>query len=98
MAISPILVFDVDGRVVVYDNLNDAEQPLEAIDINDDEYPDRLRHRRACLPSTAPPRQRTASPLDRTDIADLHSRLSRAYGPRHLANNPGANADEILRD
>ena len=36
---SPIFVFDIDGRVVVYDDVKHAEQSLEAIDVNDNEYP-----------------------------------------------------------
>jgi hypothetical protein len=52
MTSSAIFVFDIDGRVVVYDDL---------------------------------------------DENDLCRRLSRAHGPRHLADRPIDYANEVLR-
>jgi len=98
MTSSPIFVFDSDGRVVVYDDLSDAEQLLEAIDVNDNEYPiayDVDGHAYKVIPRLDNAR---LVPLDQTDIVDLRHRLSRAYGPSHLADDPEAYADEVLHE
>jgi hypothetical protein len=96
---SPIFVFDIDGRVIVYDDVNDAEQSLEAVDVNDNEYPvayDVKGRAYQVLPHLDNAR---LVPLEQTtNIADLRHRLSRAYGPRHLADRPADYANEVLTD
>ena len=96
---SPIFVFDIDGRVVVYDDVKHAEQSLEAIDVNDNEYPiayDVEGHAYQVRPHLDNAR---LVPLDQaTDIGDLRHRLSRAYGPSHLADRPADYANEVLTD
>ena len=96
---SPIFVFDIDGRVIVYDDVNDAEQSLEAVDVNDNEYPvayDVKGRAYQVLPHLDNAR---LVALDQAkDIADLSHRLSRAGGPRHLADRPADYANEVLTD
>lgn len=92
-----IFVFDIDGRVVVYRDLDQAEGSLEAIDVQEGEYPiayDEHGHSFNVQPYLDNAR---LTPTGTTDLDDLRHRLRQAYGPQHLAHRPHDYAEEALK-
>lgn len=91
-------MFDVAGRVVVYHDLADAEGSLEAIDIDDGEYPMAYTVAGDVLTVESQFDNGRLTPTGQVDLSDLCRRLKAwPYGPRHLADQPHAYALELLR-
>ena len=96
---SAIFVFDIDGRVVVYRDLADAEGSLEAIDITNGEYPIAYTEAGDTLTVAAHFDNGRLNETGQSNLDDLRSRLrSWRYGPHHLADNPHAYAKHELQN
>ena len=95
---SAIFVFEVDGRVVVYRDQADAEESLEAIYIDDGEYPIAYTETGEALAVEPHLDNGRLTPTGRSDPADLQSRLRGwRHGPHHLAHDPHAYAEHELQ-
>ncbi len=95
----PVFVFEGTDLVSIFEDVEEANAYLEAVDVRAGAYPiayDAHGHVFEVFPHLDNAR---LVPTGVTNLADLCQRLRRVHGPQHLADQPGVYARNVmLRD